>query len=108
MHRQPGEDLDLSEALDTGRAQVGPGRYETLLRPDWLDGHPLLTFTAPWRFSEVTPTAPAAAYLRMLGEGLQEAHGWNIDQIASYLANRPGARGAWTAAGISAALKNEE
>ncbi len=108
MHRQPGEDLDLSNVIDAGRAQLGPGRYETLLCPDWLEGYPLLTFTASWRLSEVTPTAPAAAYLRMLGEGLQESHGWSIDQTASYLANRPGARGTWSAEEISAVLKDEE
>lgn len=46
MYRAPGTDLDLTGVLRTGRAQLGPGRYETLVCPGQLDGHPMLTFTA--------------------------------------------------------------
>ncbi|MGR6997170.1 hypothetical protein ACU686_02070 [Yinghuangia aomiensis] len=44
--------------------------------PGWLDGFPVLTVTAPWRSGDVPWNAPAAAYLRHLGAGLREAHGW--------------------------------
>lgn len=95
MYRQPNADLDLAKVLETGRDQIGTGRYETLICPGWLEGHPLLTFTAPWHFSQVTPTAPAAAYLKMLGGGIREAHGWGISRVADYLASLPGAAGTW-------------
>lgn len=86
MYREPGVDLDLSEVLATGRAQLGPGRYETLVHLGDRDGHPALTFTAPWRAAEVEHTAPSAAYLRMLATGLREAHGWDTGRVARYLA----------------------
>ncbi|HEX4703312.1 MAG TPA: histone deacetylase [Pseudonocardiaceae bacterium] len=95
MYRQPGVDLDLTTVLATGRDQVGGGRYETLLHPGHLDGYPLLTFTAPWRASDLPGTAPSLAYLRMLAGGLIAAHGWNTAQAATYLAGLSGASGVW-------------
>ncbi|MGH3811441.1 MAG: histone deacetylase [Pseudonocardiaceae bacterium] len=47
MYGVAGADIDLGLVLATGRAELGPGRYETLLHIGDLDGHPLLTFTAP-------------------------------------------------------------
>lgn len=100
MHRDPGEDLDLSGVLRDGRARLGPGRYETLVCPGTLDGDPLLTFTAPWSSKDVPPAAPAAAYLRRLGAGLMAAHGWDAGEAAAYLATRPGAEGTWERAAV--------
>ncbi|MGH3914627.1 MAG: histone deacetylase [Pseudonocardiaceae bacterium] len=102
MYRSTGTDIDLGPVLATGRAQLGPGRYETLLHVGDLDGHPLLTFTAPWQATDVPWTVPSASYLRMLAQGLREAHGWDVHQAAGYLAHLPGARGHWTPADIAA------
>jgi len=102
MHRAPGTDIDLTAVLATGRAELGPGRYETLLYVGDIDGHPALTFTAPWHAHDVPWTAPSAPYLRMLAGGLREAHCWNTHQAAGYLAQLPGARGHWTLATIVA------
>ena len=102
MYRRPGEDLDLRGVLATGRAELGPGRYETLLHVGDHDGHPMLTFTASWTAAQATYTAPSAAYLRMLATGLREAHGWGVDRVAGYLAGLPGAAGVWTPAAIAA------
>ncbi|MEU7161968.1 histone deacetylase [Streptomyces chrestomyceticus] len=85
MHRVPAADLDLAEVLDRGRAQFGPGRYETLVHPGALDGLPLLTFTAPWGAGEVPRTQPTDAYLAHLSSGLREAGGWDDEQITEYL-----------------------
>lgn len=104
MYREPGEDLDLAEVLATGRVRLGPGRYETLLHTGDLDGHPVLTFTAPWSAGDVDPIAPSANYLRMLASGLCAAHGWDLARAAAYLAGSPGAAGAWTVEDILAAL----
>ncbi|MBN6040020.1 histone deacetylase [Amycolatopsis sp. 195334CR] len=106
MYRDPGADLDLIGVLTGGRAELGPGRYETLLRlpvPD--DGHelaPVLTFTCPWTAGDQPLLAPSAAYLRMLAGGLRETHGWTPQQAGGYLATAPGAAGHWTAEGIAA------
>lgn len=104
MYRPPGADLDLGEVIASGRTSLGPGRYETLLCTGEHDGHPVLTFTAPWFAADVEPLAPSAAYLRMLAGGLAEAHGWDLREAAGYLAARPGAAGVWTAERIMAAL----
>ncbi|MEV0841176.1 histone deacetylase [Actinocatenispora sera] len=94
MARTPGRDLDLAEVLGTGRAQLGPGRYETLLRagPD-VDGIPVLTFTAPWQAHQTPWRSPAPHYLALVVRGLREAYGWAPERTAAYLRELPGVRG---------------
>ncbi|WP_328474264.1 histone deacetylase [Actinoplanes sp. NBC_00393] len=94
MRREPG--IDLDSILTSGTAQLGPGPYETLVHTGEHDGHPVLTFTAPWAAGDVSTTSPAAPYLAVLADGLREAHGWSADRIVGYLATRPGIAGAWT------------
>ncbi|REE94959.1 histone deacetylase [Thermomonospora umbrina] len=96
MRREVGVDLDLSEATESGRQRLGPGRYETVLKVGEADGHPMLTFTAPHGAGEAELNAPSAPYLTMLGRGLRESHGWTTARTASYLAACPGARDGWT------------
>jgi hypothetical protein len=93
MARTPGRDLDLAEVLGTGRAQLGPGRYETLLRagPD-VDGIPVLTFTAPWQAYQTPWRSPAPHYLALVARGLREAYGWAPERTADYLRALPGVR----------------
>ncbi|MEV0187503.1 histone deacetylase [Kitasatospora purpeofusca] len=107
MHEVPGRDLDLTPALTLGRVRLGPGRYETLVCPGSIDGHPVLTFTAPWHLKDAEVARPSAAYLRNFASGLREAHGWTLEQTATYLSASPGAAGAWTAGGILEALSAE-
>lgn len=97
MYRVPGEhpDLSLDEVLTTGRAQLGPGRYETLLHVGNLGGWPILTFTSLWDPTRVELRKPAARYLGMLASGLAEAHRWTAEQIVDYLAELPGVKGFW-------------
>jgi hypothetical protein len=105
MHREPGPDLDLREVLASGRSETGSGRYETLVCAGTLDGHPVLTFTAPWGCGDVPGNPPAAAYLRHLASGISEAHGWSARRIAGYLASRRGAAGYWSAEAIEGLLE---
>ncbi|MGW1175621.1 histone deacetylase [Kitasatospora sp. NPDC002543] len=104
MRRSPGTDLDLAPVLATGRAELGPGRYETLLHVGTLDGHPLLTFTSRAGVAGDEPTSPVPAYLRNLAVGLAESHGWGPWRTAGYLATRPGAAGHWTPRAVAALL----
>jgi hypothetical protein len=104
MYRAPGQDFELADAVAATRLAVGPGRYETVVCVGALDGHPVLTCTAPWGHRDVAGNAPSPAYLRQLGAGLAESHGWPVARIAAYLASRPGADGRWTPATVAALL----
>lgn len=104
MRREVGEDLDLSEAADTGRQRIGPGRYETIVKVGEAAGHPMFTFTAPHGVAGAELNAPSAAYLTMLGRGLRESHGWSAEHAARYLRAAPGARDSWTKRNISGLL----
>ena len=105
MHRDPGGVTDLvAAAVADGRVSAGPGRYETVICAGAYEGHPVLTFTAPWRAGQVSWRAPAAAYLATITRGLREAHGWSASRIAGYLAGRPGVRGNWPTADLLAVV----
>lgn len=106
MYRPPGHDLDLTEALATGRQSLGPGRYETLVRAGTLDTHPLLTCTAPRHYTGLPGNPPSPAYLRHLAAGLVESHHWSLPHVARYLATRPGAESRWTPETVAAVLKS--
>lgn len=81
---------DLSDVLATGRAVLGPGRYETMLLVGERDERPMLTFTAPTR-QEHLLAPPSSAYRLMLDQGLRETFGWTDAQIEDYLGGLPGA-----------------
>ncbi|MBM9505372.1 histone deacetylase [Actinacidiphila acididurans] len=108
MYAAPGTDLDLTEALETGRQVLGPGRYQTLVCPGRREGHPLLTLTAPWRMSEVDLVPPSRPYLRHLVAGLLEAGDWDPAAIARYLARCPGAAGHWSERQVRAMAGHEQ
>ncbi|MFD9338458.1 histone deacetylase [Streptomyces sp. NPDC060028] len=96
MYREPGGDVDLGTVLRSGRDELGPGRYETLVCCGVLDGVPALTFTAPWTMREVEWVKPAAAYVTYLAAGLLESGPWDERSVADYLSNCPGAAGHWS------------
>jgi len=100
MYREPGADLDLTELATLGRIQLGEGRYETLIYAGRDEQIPMVTFTAPWGIGDVPLLSPSGAYLRMVGQGLRESHGWDAPRVGGYLASLPGARGSWTAGQI--------
>lgn len=108
MYREPGAEPPeaLAAAVAARRTRLGPGRYETLVRAGELDGRPVLTFTAPWGHLEVDWLAPSAGYLRSLGTGLRDAHGWDAARTAGYLCDAPGVAEAWMADGIAALLSD--
>ncbi|MFI2472181.1 histone deacetylase [Nocardia xishanensis] len=108
MYRPPGEELDLTAALADGRTALGPGRYETLIRAGTLDGHPVLTCTAPWRHTDLPGNPPAPAYLRHLAAGITESHGWPLPRTAAYLATRPGADLHWTPTAVANLLRTTD
>lgn len=100
MYRRPGTDFDLSTVLRSGRDELGPGRYETLICSGLLEGIPVLTFTAPWSMDDVAWVKPSAAYVRYLAAGILESGPWDERSTAAYLADCPGAAGHWSAAQI--------
>jgi hypothetical protein len=104
MCRETGTDLDLASVASSGRYVFGPGRYETLVQLGNLEGRPMMTFTIE---DHVDPplNPPVAAYLRAMGLGLAEAHGWASSRISDYLSSAPGARGFWSRGEIEALLR---
>ncbi len=106
MAREPGGELDLTDALTHGRARIGPGRYETLVCAGLLDGLPVLTFTAPWSSDDISVNLnpPSAAYLEHIAAGIIDSHEWSPLRTAEYLASCPGASGHWKAADIATLL----
>lgn len=108
MYREPGANLDLAKIVTQGRIQLGDGRYETLVYVGHDEQAPMVTFTAPWRIDAVPLLSPGATYLRMLGQGLCEAHGWSKQQTAEYLASLPGAQGSWTSQEIVSLLEDHQ
>jgi hypothetical protein len=101
MYREPGTDLPLEEALAMGKAAVGPGRYETILRVGNRDGIPMLTFTCPWAAGDVSPNPPVAQYLGLLAAGIAITHQWEPARIAAYLAACPGVAAGWDGSAIA-------
>lgn len=95
MCRPPGELLDVASAMAHGRLACGGGEYDTLIYQGTMDGHPIFTFTAPWRRHAVTLRKPAPAYLRIIALGLMESHGWSPRATAAHLATLPGVSGEW-------------
>lgn len=104
MYREPGNDLDLAEVLETGSSELGPGRYETLVRATTLDGWPVLTFTAPWDPATVELRRPSKRYLQMISGGLRESHEWPAERIHRYLSNLPGIQGNWDSDELTSAI----
>ncbi len=92
MHRLPqqGDPIEriVIDGLDTGRHEVGPGHYETLVEVGRRDGRPMLTFTAPHGHDAVVHTRPAPAYLATLARGLWESRGWGDAEVDAYFAER--------------------
>ncbi len=91
MHRVPVEGDPIEAVvlapLEGGRHRAGPGRYETLVEVGRLDGLPLLTFTSDHGADHVEHTAPAAAYLATIADGLRESRGWSAGRIEDYLSS---------------------
>ncbi|WP_280358360.1 histone deacetylase [Nocardia otitidiscaviarum] len=95
MHRSARAELDLTRVLRDGHDTLGPGRYETLVRVGDLDGHPILTCTAPWTPPTIELRPPSARYLGLIATGLHETHGWPHHRIRAYTADLPGIRDHW-------------
>jgi hypothetical protein len=108
MYHAPGPPPDLTEVLTTGRAVLGPGRYETLLCPGRLESLPVLTFTAHWSMNDVRRNPPSATYVRFLAAGLLAAGAWDVAEVTSYLAACPGVAGHWTEEAITDLLRDPD
>lgn len=105
MRRPAGRDLPLAALFRRSRTAVlGPGRYETLHLVGEIDDVPVLTFTASWDHVGAVLSAPVAAYLRVISEGLAEAHGWSVQHRCDYLLARPGVSPTWSRTSLLAAL----
>jgi hypothetical protein len=79
--------------------------YDTLEYVGHRDGVPMITLTHG-DVAAMTPATPTAPYLRWIAAGLRETYGWDLHRIARYLAAVPGAGATWTAAAITALVRD--
>jgi hypothetical protein len=105
---RPVGSVELDPHLDQldreGRAVIGPGRYDTVLRCGVIDGRACLTFTGRSPLAGTEHTTPAAEYLAMVASGLRAAHGLDDHTIVDYLRTRPGVAGRWDDPSLHAAV----
>lgn len=102
--RAPPGELDVAAVVAAGRLALDDGWYGTCVHLGELDGVPLITFTSPWHLGDVTPASPSAPYLRLLADGLGEAHGWDLPTAVRHLLTCPGVTPRWTASSLLAAF----
>lgn len=103
LRRPPGGEFarDLTGLLPDVESVVttGGGVYETVVRLGERDGVAMFTITHG-DVADLEPAAPSAAYLRWIAIGLREAHRYDADRTARYLAAAPGIQGTWTQAAL--------
>lgn len=88
MYRVPADGDPVEQVLldgFSGRHEVGPGRYETLVEVGRLEGLPLLVFTSPHGIDAVPHTRPSEGYVAVLARGLRESRGWDTARVAAYV-----------------------
>ena len=87
--------VELSDAVYDPHHIIGPDHtYRVVLQLDELEDIPVLTITQD---ASTAGAAPTIRYLRHIAQGLREAHGCSDEEIAGYLAGRPGVAGAFGA-----------
>jgi hypothetical protein len=89
-----GADFGLDSVLSGGELTIPGARYEAVVNVGTLETRPMLTLTS--RATDLTRTAPSAAYLWTIAAGLRESHGWDLRRSAAYLATLAGVAGHWT------------
>jgi hypothetical protein len=100
-------EVTLERARQRRHARMLPsGTYTELIYCGERDGHAMLSFTASEDRTDFA--APSAAYLHVIGRGLQECHGLTTAQAAGYLGDRPGVRGNYTRSELLHILETSE
>lgn len=89
--------LDLGRLEAEGTQALGTGRYQTAIHLGDLQGHPMVSFTAPWTLEDVKERAvdialngPSTAYAAMIAGGLGEVHAMSPLQASRYLESLEG------------------
>ena len=86
MYLDPSPENPLDEAMLAGESlRFGEGRYEHLIALGDLDGHRMLTFTAPSPHAAAARNPPTPAYLATLAAGLLESGRWAPVEVQAYL-----------------------
>ncbi len=97
-------DIDPRCAAQGTCRAVGPGKYDVVVGLGEHEGVPVVSFTGRGPLDHSACTAPAAAYLQRIVDGLVDAHGIDVDEAVAYLCARPGVALGWTPESLRAAL----
>lgn len=84
--RRPGS-AAVPRVAQAGCIDMGNGPYDRLLHCGHLDGVSMVTLTSP---RSPDPRNPSVPYLRIVKQGLEEAHGLGVLESAVYLASAEG------------------
>jgi hypothetical protein len=79
----------------------GDHTYRCIIRLADHDGRPVMTISQP---AGTLESAPAAAYLRHIAEGLRECHSMTTEDVVAYLASKRGVAGVLSIEEVAAAL----
>ncbi len=89
----PTTPVDLRELLAHGRLRVDDGHYDEVLLVGERDGYPIATCTTP---ELPSPSPPSSPYLTLVGIGLAEGWGLDLEAITRYLMAQVGVVPGWS------------
>jgi hypothetical protein len=72
--RPVGHEVDMEQAVASGTAQLGDGRYDLVIHLGQLEGESMFTFTTPRSPSIMEPNPPSEAYRATIVQGLVQCH----------------------------------
>ncbi len=78
--------------MEEGKKDLIDSLYGRVVHLGEREGFPIFTFTTARKFEGYT--APSESYLKMLINGLKEAHSYSFspEQVWGYLADKPGVK----------------
>jgi hypothetical protein len=95
----------IDRARDLGHSRMlSRGFYPELIYCGDKSGRPILSFTASEDRGDFN--RPSDNYLRVIQEGLHEAHGLSATDAVNYLKDRPGVRGALSSTDMARIFKH--
>lgn len=98
--------LDLEMVKRNGAQTFLNSWYGHIVYVGEQDGLPIYTFTAPWSGEDAHFTSPSKAYLTTIIKGINECYELQDHELVQYFQGKPGVKGNWTDAELTALIQN--